>query len=121
MVSNPPLRLVDRFYKQEYCGCSYSLRDSNLWREKEGIPKIKIGGDEAGLGERWFTDAEVDAEEESQEVVDSFFRDANAAAEMVEKGVGRKEGWRVLKGDEIKEVYKGRKKGENGGRGLNNW
>lgn len=57
-----------RFYKQEYCGCSYSLRDSNLWREKEGIPKVKIGGEEAGLGERYFTDAETDAEEESQEV-----------------------------------------------------
>ena len=25
------------FYKQEYCGCTYSLRDSNHWREKEGL------------------------------------------------------------------------------------
>ena len=66
----------ERFYKQEYCGCSYSLRDSNIWRQKEGIPKIKIGGDEAGLGTRYFEDPEADAAEESQEVVDSFFRDA---------------------------------------------
>ena len=32
------------FYKQEYCGCAYSLRDSNLWRAEEGMDKIKIGG-----------------------------------------------------------------------------
>ena len=25
----------ERFYKQEYCGCSYSLRDSNLWRKTQ--------------------------------------------------------------------------------------
>ena len=31
------------FYKQEYCGCIYSLRDSNDWREKNGRPKIEIG------------------------------------------------------------------------------
>ncbi len=32
----------EKFYKQEYCGCIYSLRDSNEWREKNGRPKIKI-------------------------------------------------------------------------------
>merc|ERR1712070_65243 len=32
------------FYKQEYCGCSFSLRDSNAYRRKEGIPDIVIGG-----------------------------------------------------------------------------
>ena len=66
----------ERFYKQEYCGCAYSLRDSNLWRKKQGIPPVKIGGEAAGLGTRYFEDPEADAEEESQEVVDSFFRDA---------------------------------------------
>lgn len=40
---------------------------------------------------------------------------------MVEAGVERREGWKVLKGDEIKTVYEGRRKGENGGRGVNNW
>ncbi|OQR96946.1 hypothetical protein ACHHYP_12945 [Achlya hypogyna] len=44
----------EKFYKQEYCGCSYSLRDSNIWH---------VVADEA---------------EESQEVVDAFFQDANA-------------------------------------------
>lgn len=30
----------EKFYKQEYCGCTYSLRDTNLWRTKKGKPKI---------------------------------------------------------------------------------
>jgi predicted adenine nucleotide alpha hydrolase (AANH) superfamily ATPase len=33
----------ENFYKQEYCGCIYSLRDTNEWREKNGRDKIKIG------------------------------------------------------------------------------
>lgn len=33
----------ENFYKQEYCGCIYSLRDSNSWRESKGREKIKIG------------------------------------------------------------------------------
>lgn len=32
------------FYQQEYCGCLYSLRDSNAWRLAHGREKIKIGG-----------------------------------------------------------------------------
>ncbi len=32
----------EEFYKQEYCGCIYSLRDSNEWRVKNGRPEIKI-------------------------------------------------------------------------------
>jgi predicted adenine nucleotide alpha hydrolase (AANH) superfamily ATPase len=42
----------ERFYKQEYCGCSYSLRDSNLWRKTQGILPVRIGGDTAGMGMR---------------------------------------------------------------------
>ena len=67
----------ERFYKQEYCGCAYSLRDSNIWRKQQSIPPVKIGGDEAGLGTRYFEDVEADALEESQDVVDQFFKDAN--------------------------------------------
>lgn len=26
----------EKFYKQEYCGCAYSLRDSNIWRKQQG-------------------------------------------------------------------------------------
>lgn len=33
----------ENFYKQEYCGCIYSLRDTNGWREKNGREKITIG------------------------------------------------------------------------------
>ncbi len=33
----------EQFYKQEYCGCIYSLRDTNAWREKNGREKITIG------------------------------------------------------------------------------
>ncbi len=31
------------FYQQEYCGCVYSLRDSNRWRVSRGREKIKRG------------------------------------------------------------------------------
>ena len=30
-------------YRQNYCGCVYSLRDSNKWREETGRQKIEIG------------------------------------------------------------------------------
>ena len=44
----------ERFYQQEYCGCAYSLRDSNAHRKSQGRPPIKIGvkyyGDEEDAG-----------------------------------------------------------------------
>lgn len=33
----------ERFYQQEYCGCIYSLRDTNKWRLKNGRDRINIG------------------------------------------------------------------------------
>lgn len=33
----------ENFYQQEYCGCVYSLRDTNRWRLKNGRQRIKIG------------------------------------------------------------------------------
>lgn len=33
----------EQFYKQEYCGCVYSLRDTNAWRKKNDRSRIKIG------------------------------------------------------------------------------
>jgi len=33
----------EEFYMQEYCGCVYSLRDTNIWREKNQRPSIEIG------------------------------------------------------------------------------
>jgi hypothetical protein len=33
----------EEFYQQEYCGCVYSLRDSNRWRVSKGRDKIERG------------------------------------------------------------------------------
>lgn len=33
----------ESFYQQEYCGCVYSLRDTNRWRIKNNRPRIEIG------------------------------------------------------------------------------
>lgn len=33
----------EQFYKQEYCGCIYSLRDSNKWRKQGNRSLIQIG------------------------------------------------------------------------------
>lgn len=34
---------AERFYQQEYCGCVYSLRDTNRWRRANGREAIRIG------------------------------------------------------------------------------
>ena len=33
----------EQFYKQEYCGCVYSLRDTNQWRQQCQRERVKIG------------------------------------------------------------------------------
>lgn len=33
----------EEFYQQEYCGCAYSLRDTNEWRTANNRQRIKIG------------------------------------------------------------------------------
>lgn len=33
----------EQFYQQEYCGCVYSLRDTNRWRLANGRKRIEIG------------------------------------------------------------------------------
>jgi epoxyqueuosine reductase len=33
----------EEFYQQEYCGCVYSLRDTNMFRVKKGTGRIDIG------------------------------------------------------------------------------
>jgi predicted adenine nucleotide alpha hydrolase (AANH) superfamily ATPase len=33
----------EEFYKQEYCGCVYSLRDTNQWRKETGRTEIALG------------------------------------------------------------------------------
>lgn len=78
-----------RFYKQEYCGCSYSLRDSNAYRKSKGMPPVMIGGDTT------YSDPVADSEEESPEVVKAFFEEA-------------------AKKDELHSVYSGRNKDATG-------
>lgn len=41
----------EQFYQQEYCGCAYSLRDTNQWRTKNGRERIKIGEKYYGVEE----------------------------------------------------------------------
>ena len=85
-----------RFYKQEYCGCAYSLRDTNLWRKGQGMAPVKIGTS-------WFSDPDLDEAEESLEVVGDFF--AKAAADF---------------GDPMRAGYASRKKLADQAEG-NNW
>ena len=33
----------EEFYQQEYCGCVYSLRDTNLWRQSQGRSRVQKG------------------------------------------------------------------------------
>ncbi|MBF7682520.1 epoxyqueuosine reductase QueH [Acinetobacter sp. B5B] len=33
----------EEFYQQEYCGCVYSLRDTNRFRKSQGRERIKLG------------------------------------------------------------------------------
>lgn len=35
----------ENFYQQQYCGCVYSLRDTNKWRKECGREPIEIGKD----------------------------------------------------------------------------
>jgi len=86
----------ERFYKQEYCGCTYSLRDSNHWRSKQGIPPIAVAG--GGV----YSDPTVDEQEESIETVEGFFRDSPAFEA------------------EIRKVYQDRRKGK-GRPETDNW
>jgi predicted adenine nucleotide alpha hydrolase (AANH) superfamily ATPase len=42
----------EQFYQQEYCGCAYSLRDTNQWRVKNGRERIKLGEKYYGVDEK---------------------------------------------------------------------
>ena len=91
-----------RFYKQEYCGCSYSLRDVNAYRATQGEPAVRVPS--AGV----FDDPERDAAEESPEVVASFFDFDSSEARTRER--------------ELREVYRQRRKDGRRGREVdNNW
>ena len=68
------------------------------------------------MGERYFSDPLVDAEDESQDVVDEFFSQANELA--------AKSGNDLNKRKEALKVYKDRRKNEKDDgvvNGFNNW
>lgn len=51
----------EEFYKQEYCGCIFSLRDTNAWRVSRGREEIKIGEEfyqESGIDKKFTTSRE---------------------------------------------------------------
>ena len=93
-----------QFYKQEYCGCSYSLRDVNAFRrspEGGALGPVRIPSQAV------YHDPAADAEEESLENVDKFFHfDSGDAVSGSEEG-------RRLQG-----VYKERRRGSDKG---SNW
>lgn len=41
----------EQFYQQEYCGCIYSLRDTNRFRLSKGRPKIRLGEKYYGIND----------------------------------------------------------------------
>ncbi len=41
----------EQFYQQEYCGCVYSLRDTNRWRLENGRLPVRRGEKFYGVGE----------------------------------------------------------------------
>ncbi len=47
----------EEFYQQEYCGCVYSLRDTNIHRVKKGAGRIDIGKRFYGDEEKRMSDA----------------------------------------------------------------
>ena len=83
-----------KFYKQEYCGCTYSLRDVNAFRREEGTSPVKIPSNAV------YHDPEADAEEESVENVEAFFTFDTTGA-RAEKRERR----------QLAQIYKGREKG----------
>jgi hypothetical protein len=42
----------ENFYQQQYCGCVYSLRDTNHWRTQNGRAPVEIGHDFYGASDR---------------------------------------------------------------------
>lgn len=102
--SEPPTRYrinaEQRFYKQEYCGCAFSLRDTNEYRRKEGIDPVVVAGGKV------YADPELDSQEESPEVVREFFEHTTSPQQEQAR--------------ELREMYRRRRKNARSARG-NNW
>lgn len=102
------LQLRNRTVKYSLHRCKYSLRDSNIWRKANGIPPVRIGGEEAGLGSRYYENADTDSKEESEEFVASFFASSERHFDNKQVYVGRT------------KQADGREKDEDGNT-INNW
>ncbi len=57
----------ENFYQQEYCGCVYSLRDTNRHRRANGRDRIKLGVLYYGQQDKQSQEAQEAQEKESQE------------------------------------------------------
>lgn len=86
----------ERFYKQEYCGCAYSLRDVNAYRQRQGQAPVRIGTADV------YSDPVADSMEESPQAVAAFFEDDRG--EVMEE-------WRRER--MMSKLYKSRRKGTN--------
>ena len=51
----------ENFYKQEYCGCIFSLRDTNKWRQSRGREAISIGENFYGFDDNYCSDNKKEA------------------------------------------------------------
>ena len=66
----------ESFYQQEYCGCVYSLRDTNLWRKHNNRKHIRIG-------EKFYGNDEVERLNEIEGLTD--IKHINAADKIISK------------------------------------
>jgi predicted adenine nucleotide alpha hydrolase (AANH) superfamily ATPase len=90
-----------RFYKQEFCGCKYSLRDTNAYRAQEGLAPVEIAGGKV------YSDPEADSCEESREIVAEFFSHTLSPEQERLR--------------ELREVYRQRRKTPTDESERNNW
>ena len=58
----------EEFYQQEYCGCVYSLRDTNLHRVKRGDDRIDIGKKFYSLSEKKHIEEALNAQASSEDL-----------------------------------------------------
>jgi hypothetical protein len=105
-----PVRLVSRIASAD-CFSLFQLRVWSYAQKYLRITRFQAfafqNGSTCAATPRYFEDPEADAEEESQEVVDAFFKDA--AEEFGDESL------------RLKKQFAGREKSGDGGSGANNW
>ena len=58
----------EQFYQQEYCGCVYSLRDTNRHRRSQGRDRIELGVKFYGRDEIGVTEIERAKQQDSNSI-----------------------------------------------------